>query len=70
VIEARILSRFYRKQDARYVRGDSFSFKDEVEEARRFFEDVRESGQSVTNGGGFVKSKSRLLLRIAVARIR
>jgi hypothetical protein len=37
ILEARILSRFYRSQGARYERGDTLSFAEEVAEARRLF---------------------------------
>jgi hypothetical protein len=37
IIEARILSRFYKSQGARYERGDMLSFADEVAEARHLF---------------------------------
>jgi hypothetical protein len=43
LIEARILSRFYRSQGARYQRGDSLSFADEVRKARRLFGEPRSS---------------------------
>ena len=37
IIEARILSRFYRSQGARYERGDTLVFADEVAKAKRLF---------------------------------
>jgi hypothetical protein len=40
ILEARILSRFYRSQGARYERGDTLSFAEEVAEARRLFGDA------------------------------
>lgn len=37
ILEARILSRFYRNQGARYERGNTLVFADEIAEARRLF---------------------------------
>ncbi|QQG48719.1 MAG: hypothetical protein HY247_08300 [archaeon] len=45
VIETRILARFYRGQGAKYSRGGSLSFGDEVAKARRLFGGPRESGR-------------------------
>jgi hypothetical protein len=41
VIEARILTGFYGRLGARYVRGDSLSFADEVEKARSLYAQAR-----------------------------
>ena len=40
ILEARILARFYRSRGARYERGDTLVFADEVAEARRLFGDA------------------------------
>ena len=40
VLEARILSRFYRSRGARYERGETLVFADEIAEARRLFSDT------------------------------
>jgi hypothetical protein len=37
ILEARILSRFYRSQGARYERGDTLVFADEIAKARCLF---------------------------------
>ena len=47
LIEARILGRFYRGQGACYRRGDRLNFAEEVEEARRLFEETRNSAERV-----------------------
>ncbi len=47
LIEARILMRFYRGRGACYRRGDSLNFAEEVEEARRLFEETRNSTDKV-----------------------
>lgn len=47
LIEARILMRFYRGRGASYRRGDSLNFAEEVEEARRLFEETRSSTDKV-----------------------
>jgi hypothetical protein len=43
VLEARILSRFYRSQGARYERGDTLAFADEIAEARRLFSATKQT---------------------------
>ena len=40
ILEARILSRFYRSRGARYERGSTLVFADEIAEARRLFGDA------------------------------
>jgi hypothetical protein len=40
LIEARILTRFYRELGARYQRSDELNFADEVTRARRLFEEL------------------------------
>ena len=37
ILEARILSRFYRSRGARYERSDTLVFADEIVQARRLF---------------------------------
>ncbi len=37
ILKARILSRFYRSRGARYERGETLAFTDEVAEARRLY---------------------------------
>jgi hypothetical protein len=37
ILEAHILSRFYRSQGAKYERGDTLVFADEMAKARRLF---------------------------------
>ncbi len=46
ILEAKILRRFYNMLGAKYVGGDSLSFSDEVERARRLFDGVGDSGRS------------------------
>ncbi len=47
LIEARILGWFYRGIGACYRRGDSLNFAEEVEKARRLFEDTRNPVEKV-----------------------
>ena len=47
LIEARILGRFYRGQGTCYRRGDRLNFAEEVEEARRLFDETRNSAETV-----------------------
>ncbi len=49
LIEARILGRFYKVQGACYRRGDILNFAEEVEEARRLFEETQNSAERVRN---------------------
>ncbi len=51
ILETRILRRFYNELGAKYVSGDSLSFRDEVERARRLFEGAGDSGRSSSARG-------------------
>ncbi|HEV2225557.1 MAG TPA: hypothetical protein VGR56_01985 [Nitrososphaerales archaeon] len=44
LIETKILTRFYGNIGAKYQRGDSLSFADEIKKARLLFEEKQETG--------------------------
>ena len=43
ILEARILSRLYRSRGARYERGSTLVFADEIAEAKRLFADAMQT---------------------------